>query len=333
VDHIERIQAVLAGQHPEHPPVSFWCHFAPDRVCGPAAVEAHIVHQQSFDLDFLKVMNDNPYPCAKPIERPADLRALPILQGNEPEFARQLDLLAALKSRLGGRVWLTTTVFNAWTTLRHLVRPPQGRQGPPKLSGEDAPTTTLRRYFEQDPDGTRNAVCRIGTSLANFARRCIEAGADGVFLSVRDDWLDGVKDHSPLYRQLVEPTDREILAAAERGRLNVLHVCGRAVNFPAFAAYPCHVLNWADRAAGPSIAEAARRLKPAPAAGVENLSTLPNGSPEAVRGEVNDALHQAGNRPLIIAPGCTYDPDCVPPANLQAMVEAVCGWTYERRSG
>jgi uroporphyrinogen decarboxylase len=331
VDPIERVQAVLAGQHPDRPPVSFWCHFAQDRVCGPAAVEAHIAHQQSFDLDFLKVMNDNPYPSAKPIERPADLHALPVLRGDEPEFARQLDLLAALKSRLGGRVWINTTVFNAWTTLRHLVRPPQRHQ-PPRLSGEDEPTATLRQYFEQDPDGMRHALGRIGASLSNFARRCIEAGADGVFLSVRDDWLDGVQDHSPLYRQLVEPTDREILAAAERGRLNVLHVCGRAVDFPAFAAYPCHVLNWADRAAGPSVADVVGWLKPAPAAGVDNLSTLPMGSPEDVRGEVNDALRQAGDRPLIIAPGCTYDPDSVPAANLHAMVEAARGWAYGRQS-
>ncbi|MBN1514490.1 MAG: hypothetical protein JXB13_20915 [Phycisphaerae bacterium] len=333
MDPIERVQAVLAGEHPDRPPVSFWCHFAPDRVYGPAAVEAHIAHQQSFDLDFLKVMNDNPYPCTGLIERPADLHALPILQGNEPEFARQLDLLAALKSRLDGRVWMTTTVFNAWTTLRHLVRPPQGRHEPPKLSGEDEPTTTLRRYFEHDPDGIREALGRIATSLANFTRRCLDAGADGVFLSVRDDWLDGAKNVPPLYRQLVGPTDRQILAAAERGRLNVLHVCGRAVGFPSFAAYPCHVLNWADRAAGPSIADAAVWLKPAPAGGVDNLSTLPTGSPEDVRGEVHDALRQAAGRPLIITPGCTYDPGSVPRANLQAMLEAARAWTCGQRSG
>jgi len=325
VDHIERVQAVLDRQHPDHPPVSFWCHFTPDRVWGPAAVEAHVAHQRSLDLDFLKVMNDNPYPCAKPIETPVDLRTLPVLRGDEPEFARQLDLLSALKSRLGGRVWMTTTVFNAWTTLRHLVRP-QVRHGPPTLTGQDESTTILRRYFEQEPDTVRNALGRIGASLANFARRCIEAGADGVFLSVRDDWLDGSEDHAPLYRQLVEPTDREILAGAQRGRLNVLHVCGRAVDFPSFAAYPCHVLNWADRAAGPSIADTASWLTPAPAGGVDNLSTLPGGSPEDVRAEVHDALRQAGDRPLIITPGCTYDPDTVPEANLQAMVEAVRGW-------
>jgi uroporphyrinogen-III decarboxylase len=47
-----------------------------------------------------------------------------------------------------------------------------------------------------------------------------------------------------------------------------------------------------------------------------------NGSEEDVEREVRDALAQAGNRPLIIAPGCTYDPNRVPEANLRAMVRA-----------
>jgi hypothetical protein len=104
---------------------------------------------------------------------------------------------------------------------------------------------------------------------------------------------------------------------------NVLHVCGKALDFRAFAAYPVCVLHWADRAAGPSIGAAADWAKPALWGGVDNLGTLVTGTPEQVREEVADAVRQAGRRPIMIAPGCTFDPARVPVANLRALAEAV----------
>jgi uroporphyrinogen decarboxylase len=161
----------------------------------------------------------------------------------------------------------------------------------------------------------------IGHSLASFARRCIEAGADGVFLSVRDDWVaePGVAD---LYERLVRPGDLQILAAASGGQFNILHVCGRAIDFRAFAAYPVQVLNWADRCAGPSIAQVKGWLVPAICCGVDNLSTLPLGTTGDVECEVAEALRQAGERPIMISPGCTFDPARVSANNLKAMVQA-----------
>jgi uroporphyrinogen decarboxylase len=113
------------------------------------------------------------------------------------------------------------------------------------------------------------------------------------------------------------------LAAASGGSFNLLHVCGTAVNFRAFADYPVHALNWADRAAGPLLGEAAAWAKPALCGGIDNLSTLPNGTPADCRQEVTDALRQARDRPIMIAPGCTYDPQAVPRANLEAICQAV----------
>jgi len=108
----------------------------------------------------------------------------------------------------------------------------------------------------------------------------------------------------------------------------MLHVCGRPVDFASFAEYPVHAINWADRAAGPRIGEVARWLKPAPCAGVDHLRTLPEGAPDDCAREVADALRQAGERPVIIAPGCTYDPQRVPRENLEAVVRAVHEASY-----
>ncbi|MCZ6699565.1 MAG: hypothetical protein O7D94_11585 [Planctomycetota bacterium] len=321
---IERVKCVLEGRKPDRPPISFWYHFPPDQACGPAAVKAHVDHLEAFDLDFLKVMNDNRYPHDGRIECVADLASVTLLRGDEPEFTRQLDLIADLKRALHGRVLMATTLFNAWATLRHLVRPPRKKHRPPVMTGSaDAPSNKIKEFFVEDPEAVKSALQRIGTSLARFARRCLEAGADGVFLSVRDDWLESSGGPPRLYDELVRSSDLEILDAASDGRFNLLHVCGTSVDFRRFAEYPVHVVNWADRAAGPSIAEVRAWVRPAICAGVDNLVTLAEGTIQDCDAEVKDALDQAGGHPIMIGPGCTYDPENVPRANLEAACRAV----------
>ena len=125
-----------------------------------------------------------------------------------------------------------------------------------------------------------------------------------------------------VYDRMVRETDLQILKEVETGSFNVLHVCGGAKDFTRFAGYPVQVINWADRACGPSIAYTRDRAKPAIAGGIDNLTTMPDGSPDDCADVVRDALRQAKDRPIIIAPGCTFDPEKVPPANLHAIVKA-----------
>ena len=318
---IDRVQAVLQRRQPDRPPVSFWYHFPVDQVHGRPAVQAHVKHLETYDLDFLKVMNDNGYPHTVPIQSVSDLASLVELRGDEPEFARQLDLVSGLRGELGGRVWMATTIFNAWAVLRHLLRPPTQHLPPEMNAAADVPSGMIKQFYAQDPGAVRTALQTIGRNLAGFARRCIAAGADGIFLSVRDDWID-LPERGTLNRDLVRPTDLEILRSASAASFNILHVCGQAVDFRAFAQYPVHVINWADRSAGPSIADVKDWLTPAICAGVDNLTTLPTGSPQDVQREVADAIRQAAGRPIMIAPGCTYNPARVPPANLDALARA-----------
>jgi uroporphyrinogen decarboxylase len=321
----ERLEAVMHGRRPDRAPVSFWHHFNAEQFAGPAAVKAHIDHLNAYDLDFLKIMNDNGYPHGHRVEAVDDLRALSALRGDEMRFAEQLELIAALRRETGGRVPLITTLFNAWATLRHMIREPSPVKRPPNLdASQDQPSNRIKELIAEDFEAVRGALRTIGSSLANFAGRCLDAGADGVFLSVRDDWVCDGDDRS-LYEQLLRPSDLNILAGASAGRFNMLHVCGRPVDLRAFADYPVGAINWADRAGGPAISEIAGWDGPAICGGVDNLSTLPEGTPDDCRREARDALRQAGDRPMIIAPGCTYDPARVPSANLYAICREVRG--------
>jgi len=317
---VERVVAVLEGRRPDRPPYSHWRHFSAAEVYGRPAVEAHVAHLQRFDLDFLKIMNDNPYPHAAPVRSVEDLQELRPLRGDEHGFGRQLELIADLKTVLGDQVLMICTLFNAWAVLRKLIRPTQSH-GPPNLhAAQDEPSRTMHEFIAQDEPVVRGALGAIGANLANFARRCLAAGADGVYLSVRDDWVR-TPSRPGLFEELVTPSDLRILDAVREARFNMLHVCGRPLELRRLSEYPVHALHWADRAAGPSLAEAAEWAKPALCGGVDNLDTLPNGSAEDCAREVRDALRQTAPRPILLAPGCTYDPD-TPEANLRAMGDA-----------
>jgi uroporphyrinogen decarboxylase len=316
----ERIQAVLAGRQPDRPPFSFWYHFP--LTADP--LPAHLQQWETYAMDFLKVMNDHPYPHSAGIQQIGDLAALRPLRGDEGGFGRQLELLSALKRAVGERVYLPTTIFNAWMVLRLLVQPPTIHRPPVMDVSADGPSRWIRQAYRQQPELVTQALETIGANLARFAARCVQAGADGIFLSVRDDWVD-TPDIPGLYEQVVRPADHAILDAAREAPFNMLHVCGKAEDFRAFAEYPVPVLHWADRAAGPAIRDVAGWLEPALAGGVDNLGTLVSGTADQVRDEVLDALRQAGGRPMIIAPGCTFDPEKVPEANLRALAAAVGG--------
>jgi len=319
---IERVDAVLAGRKPDRPPFSFWYHFAPDQLAGPAAVQAHLDPFNRYGMDVLKVMNDNPYPHSGRIAKVDDLASLAPLKGDEAGFGEQLELLSALRSALGTRAYMPTTIFSAWMVLRLLVKPPTAHMPPNLDAAADEPSRWIRQAYLENPKLVSRAMEIIGANLARFAAKCVAAGADGIFLSVRDDWVDSPQTPG-LYDKLARPADRAILAAVSGARFNVLHVCGKAVNFRAFAEYPVPVLHWADRAAGPSIREVAGWARPALWGGVDNLTTLVSGTPQQVREEVDDAVAQAGTRPILIAPGCTFDPARVPHENLQALADAV----------
>ena len=122
MNKIERVSAVLAGTQPDRLPVSFWYHFGSDAVSGPKAIESHIRHVETYDLDFLKVMCDGRYPlphCAdNVVQGVADLHRIAPMRGDEDIFGRHLDVLHALSRRFEGELRMTTTLFNSWSTLR-----------------------------------------------------------------------------------------------------------------------------------------------------------------------------------------------------------------------
>ena len=255
------------------------------------------------------------------------------MRGNEDVFGRHLDVLHALSRRFAGEMRMTTTLFNSWSTLRRLTAPDSDVHGPPSrgriADGRDA---TMSKFLAEAPQALARASIRspnrlpispgnalppapMASTFPSATTRCHTAES---FLALRSGG-----GGAGVYDRLVRDGDLKILSAASAGTLNILHVCGTPLDFHRFGGYPVHAVNWADRIGGPPIAEVASWLRPAICCGIDNLGTLVSGTPDAVEHEVIDAVEQAADRPIIVAPGCTFDGRAAPAENLHAIRRAV----------
>ena len=102
---IDRINNAIQGKKVDRVPFSVWYHFGLQYLPGEAIAEAELAFYQKFDLDFIKVMNDYPYPLPEGFEEisnPEDWLKLKPLKPNEGGFSEQSRALKIIGKELKG---------------------------------------------------------------------------------------------------------------------------------------------------------------------------------------------------------------------------------------
>ncbi len=313
----ERLQAALAGTPVDRLPVAFWRHWPIDDQDPEALARATLEYQRRFDWDFIKVTPSHTYSVddygakhayrgrvvgdrdhtERVVKCLEDWDRIRPLDVGAPALARQLRCLRTVVEGREPGTPVIQTLFDPITMARFLA--------------DDVYVVHLRR----EPERVRRALQALAQTAAAMARAAIAEGADGIFLSTMGASYDVMSPEE--YRGFGRPGDLAVLEAAHGGWLNILHAHGQHPMVSEVADYPVHGLSWHDRAAGPSLAEAARVFPGALVAGVEQFNVLHFGTPEAVAAQVADAAAQTGGRRLIVAAGCTY-PLTAPECNLVA---------------
>jgi uroporphyrinogen decarboxylase len=318
----ERVQAVLAGELPDRPPVAFWRHWPIDDQDAEALARVTLEYQRRFDWDFIKVTPSHTY-CvedygvqhayrgrpvgdrertARLVERIEDWDRIQPLDIRKGALARQLGCLAMVLARREADTPVLQTLFDPITMARFLA--------------DDLYVVHLRL----DPERVGRALQALSDTCAAIAKAAIAAGADGIYLSTMGASYEAMSPEE--YRRFGRPGDVAALQAAQGGWLNILHLHGQHPMVREVADYPVHGLSWHDRAAGPSLREVARIFPGTLVAGVEQFNTLHLEPPAAVAAQVRDAMGQIAGRRLIVAAGCTY-PLTAPECNLIAARQAV----------
>jgi uroporphyrinogen decarboxylase len=312
----------------DRPAVAFWRHWPVDDQDAEALTRAQFDFQRKYDWDFIKVTPSHTY-CIDDYGARHVYRGIPIgdrdhvkrvitrledwdriqpLDVRKGAYARQLRCLELVLRGRDPNTPVIQTIFNPLAMAKFLA------------------DEVYLVHLRQDPKRVERALGALAETCAAFAKAVIAAGADGIFLSTSAASYEAMSEDE--YRRFGRPGDLKVLEAAGGGWLNILHLHGQHPMLAAVVAYPVQGLNWHDRAAGPSLTDAAKLFPGALVGGVEQFTLLHFGTPAEVKAQVRDAIAQTNGRRLIVAAGCTY-PLTVPEGNLlaarQAVEEAVAG--------
>ena len=292
MNKIERVTSALKGDEVDRPPFSFWYHFGLQHMAGRKHAEAELDFYRAYDLDFLKVMSDYPYPLPdglEAIESEEDWRRIEPIAPDNKCWSQQLSALSMINNEIGNEAMFIETIFSTWTTARRLAR-----------SG------SLTAAWERYPETLLAAMDAISTSLAGYAKQVRMRGAAGIFLSLgaaTDEVMTAEE-----YETWGRPFDLKILDAVREAPFNVLHIHGKRIHFDSVMDYPVSALNWSHFATAPLLREGKMRSGKAVLGGIDEASASHVSAPE-ISEQVDNAIRDVGTRGLIVTPGCSVATD------------------------
>ena len=308
----QRVTAALAGQPVDRVPLAFWLHnFATENSAKGLADETLRLYR-AFDWDFLKPQSRaqcfaemwgltyapsgekaRPYRVTyAPVASADDLARLPVADPGSGALGEQLEALRLIRAAVGPDVPIIWTVFAPPMILTMLAR--GGRE-------------QALGFLRDAPRETARAFDVMADTLAEYARRCLAAGADGLFYAtnVATRALMTAEE----CRRWQRPWDLRILSAVEGAPFNLLHVCGTGIHFEEFADYPVTALSFAAVPGNPGLAAARARSGRAVVGGLPAKPEIAGLTEAALAERTASARREMQDRWLLLGPDCSINPD------------------------
>jgi uroporphyrinogen decarboxylase len=320
----ERVTAALRGQEVDRVPLAFWLHNFSTENSAAGLADETLRLARTFDWDFLKPQSRAqcfaemwgltyapstekaaPYTVTHtPVADAADLGRLRPADPRTGALGEQLAALRLIRAAAGADVPIIWTVFAPPMILPMLAR-----------GGRDQALGFLRTA----PRETARAFGAIAETLAEYARLCLDAGADGLFYAtnVATQALMTADE----CRRWQRPWDLRILTAVERAPFNLLHVCGSGIRFDEFADYPVAAWSFATVPGNPTLAGARARTGRAVVGGLPAKPEIASMPEAALVERARAAMREMGGRGLLLGPDCSINPDT--PERLLHAVGAV----------
>ncbi len=320
--HRERLQACLAGERPDRPPVALWRHFPVDDQSPEALAAATLHWQRAYDFDFVKVTPASSF-CLKDwgaedawmgdsegtrrytkrvIQKPQDWENLPALDPSAPHLSGQLACLRFIEQGLGPGTPVIQTVFSPLAQAKN-------------LAGNDTLLAHLRLY----PEAVMKGLETIAYTTRRFVEAALETGIDGIFYAVQHAQASLLSVEE--YKTFGLPFDRQVVEPAKSHWLNMLHLHGCDVHFSLLTSFRFPIMNWHDRETPPSLAEALQAYAGVVCGGL-GRDTLVYREQAEVQQEAREAIQQTGGRRFILSTGCVA-PIIAPHGNLLAARRSV----------
>ena len=324
---LERLRATIRREPVDRPPYAFWRHFPTADRSPTGLAQATLRFHDRYGSDFLAVVPpagyaaqawgcveaetpraDGSRPCSRcAVTRPDDWRAVRAVDpATVPGYGEVLETLVRVgfDRRIGDAPVVVT--LPAPSTLA-------ARLGGGRLAAH------LREW----PGLVGDALRALAETQTRFAELCLGEGLAGVLYAVHVPAEPALG--ATAYTDLLEPHDREVLAALDsRAALCIVHITG-PVAFAQVAAWPAQVVGWTPGAGLPALVDGHARL-PAAALGGLDAQALRDEPPAAAVAAARAALGGVGERGLVVGPGGPVWPD-TPDEVLTAVIRALGGST------
>jgi uroporphyrinogen decarboxylase len=323
----ERVQAALAMDMADRPPVSAWGHTYDQEWDVQSLAVATVDLARRHHLDFVKLQirassfaeafgaewrysgsaEAEPLMASAAAAVPAAWERIAAGPNKPKALADQVETLRRVASEVGRETPVIQTVFSpgmvAWF-----------------LAGRD--TGLLERLVAERPDLVAAALESIAQTLAGFSEDSLNAGAAGVFYAI-NPLADSTVITPADYRRTYLKSDRIAFAGAAGGWFNMLHLCSGHIDLGLAEQLAPHCLNWSIEEPGnPALAAARDRLAMPVAGGVNRYAPI-RATVAEIRAEADAAMAATGGRGLLLTTGCSASPwSEVREENLAAMFEA-----------
>lgn len=305
MNKIERVARVLEGREVDYPPISLWYHFGIQHGNGEQFARITLEYFRYYDFDYLKVMNDYYYPAPEGLDAvrsAADLERFGPVDPERCEWREQLKALRIIASELKGRAWFIETLFDPWQSIRRSV------------AGEG-----MAALVENHPAALHAALDRVADNLIAYARKAIEIGAAGIFMSVPAAAEIVSRE---VFRAFVKPYALKVFEAVSRlAPMNTAHIHGESLFMEECLDFPVAVFSWWDRGpSGPPL-DAVRRRIPGCVMGGIDQTLLTRRSPAFLKAHVAEGVALGRGGRFLLANGCSID-TWVSPRIVKAVVAA-----------
>ena len=326
MNKMERVRAALSGGPVDRPAYSFWTHFPGIDLDPEQLARTTTAFARDLDLDFVKAMPNGQF-CTedwgvvsdfsdvakggvarvtKPAIRvPDDWRRIERLDVTQGAFGRELAHLAALCKELGNETPVLATAFSPLTVAQ-------------KLAG----ALDYRAHLRSHPEAVLHALDEIATTMADFVRAALQHGCAGVFFATQESSFDRMD--LATYLRFGRPGDLTVLAAAQAGWFNAIHMHGENVMFDSLSSYPVTALNWHIGETAPLLRDYVTRAQRKPVVGGLQRMALTQGDLSTLRADIGHAMQATGGRGLLFGPGCVIRHP-VDHVVLQRVIEAIRG--------
>lgn len=317
----ERVEAALAGEVVDAPPVSIWQHFPNRDQAAADLADATLAWQAKYDNDFIKFMPPGDYATIDwgltsdyhgstsgtretthyPITTLDDWQKIGPISVESGMHRTVIEASRLTNERLNSTVPVLQTIFSPLTIAMKLS---DGR---------------VLDHLRKRPDIVHEVLAIITEVTRAMTVATLERGASGVFFATQCATTDLMT--IPEYEEFGARYDRQVLAAAGASRFTMLHIHGEQIMFHELMTYPIHAINWHDRRTSPTLAEGERLSGKCAIGGIHegDIATM---TPDAAAGQARDAVAALNGRHMMVGPGCVI-PITTPDATIAAIIHAV----------